>query len=232
MRPPSDPARSARDLDALLRDLGPQLRRGAPPTELSKCLPTGLPELDRLLAGGFPQGRLSEITGRLSSGRTSLALTLLARATRAEEVVAVVDGSDAFDPASARAAGVALERVLWVRAPELREVWRSAHKLLEARGFALVLLDLTDREASPTRATWTRLARAAGATATALIVSSSQRVAGTCAALSLEIKPARAHFTGTPALLEALETEVALVRHRTAAGERSARVRLRSPAVA
>jgi recombination protein RecA len=104
--------------------------------------PTGIPDLDRLLEGGFPHGRLSEIAGPLSSGRTSLALCLLARATRAGEMVAVVDAADAFDPASAQAAGARLDRVLWARAPGWREALRSAERLLEAHGFALVLLDL------------------------------------------------------------------------------------------
>ena len=104
-------------------------------------LATGIPALDQLLGGGFPRGRLSEVTGPLSSGRTSLALSLLAGATQRGEIVAAVDGADAFDPASAEDAGVLLDRVLWVRAPRGREALRSAERLLEAHGFALVLLD-------------------------------------------------------------------------------------------
>src|SRR5262247_1728780 len=99
----------------LLRDLGPRLRCGGAPVEARGCLPTGLPEIDRLLGGGFPRGRLCEIAGPLSAGRTSLALSLLARSTSAEEVCALVDAADGFDPPSAEAAGVSLERVLWAR---------------------------------------------------------------------------------------------------------------------
>jgi len=225
IRAPSD---TARRVDALLRDLGPQLRRGCPPTGPPARLPTGIPEIDRLLGGGAPRGGLSEIAGPISSGRTSLALALLARTTRAGEVVAVVDGSDAFDPASAEAAGVELDRVLWVRAPGPRKALRSTERLLKAHGFALVLLDRAGGDPRVAPATWPRLARAAAGTGTALVVLSAYRGAGSSATLSLEMKPNRALFTGTPALLEGLEIEAALVRHRSAPADRSASVRLRS----
>jgi RecA/RadA recombinase len=212
----------------LLRALGPRLRLGGLPAEALTRLPTGLPELDRLLAGGFPRGCVSEIAGPGSCGRTSLALALLAEATRAGEVVAVADGADAFDPASARAAGVVLERVLWMRARRTREALRGAERLLEARGFAVVLLDLG---APPTRvapAVWLRLGQAAGAAGAALVVLSQARATGAAAALALELAPARACFTGTPVLLEAFEIEIAQVRQRgrPAASPSSARLRL------
>ena len=215
-------------IEALLRDLGSQVRLGGPGEEQPEPrdrLATGIPELDHLLGGGFPRGRLSEVTGPLSSGRTSLALSLLAGATQRGEIVAAVDGADAFDPASAEDAGVLLDRVLWVRAPRGREALRSAERLLEAHGFALVLLDPTGEPVAP--AAWPRLARAAAATGTALVVLSTRRAAGTHADLAVELKSTRAHFTGTPVLLEALEIEVALVRRRTGPAGRSAALCLR-----
>lgn len=207
----------------LLQDLGPRLRRGGHPVEARACLPTGLPEIDRLLGGGFPRGRLSEIAGPLSAGRTSLALSLLARATAAEEVCALVDAADGFDPPSAEAAGVTLERVLWARPaagpPSL--ALRSAERLLEARGFALVLLDPAGREREVPRSAWARLARAAVASGSALVVLSRERAAGPQAEVALELGGLRAHFGGTPPLLEALEIEAVLVRHRAAGGSSS-----------
>jgi hypothetical protein len=219
-------------LDALLRDLGPRIRRGSPPVEPPAPLPTGIPQIDRLAGGGFPRGRLSEIAGPPSSGRTSLALALLAQSTRAGELAAVVDGADAFDPASALACGAALERVLWVRAPRLREALRSAERLLEARGFALVLLDLAAADLRVAPATWPRLARAAAASGTGLVVLSTQRAAGTAAELALHMKRVETHFRGTPALLEGFEAEAALVRCRTAPVQRTASVHLRGDAAA
>jgi len=86
------------------------LRERAAPLMVS----TGVAALDAL-TGGLPRGALSEITGSSSSGRTGVMLAALAGATCRQEVCALVDASDSFDPASAAAAGIDLERLLWVR---------------------------------------------------------------------------------------------------------------------
>ncbi len=75
---------------------------------------SGIPAIDAL-TGGLPRGCLTEICGPASSGRTTLLLAALAAATRRGEFCVVVDASDALDPRSAVAAGVELERLLWVR---------------------------------------------------------------------------------------------------------------------
>jgi hypothetical protein len=118
---------------------------------------------------------------------------------------------------------VNLERVLWARALTWRETLRCTEHLLEADGFPLVLLDFTAdpggtpriREHTPP-ATWIRLTRLATSTQTAVVLLSAKRLAGPHAEIALEMQPARARFTGAPALLEELETRVELVRHRTA----------------
>lgn len=71
--------------------------------------------LDDLLRGGLPVGSVSELTGPECSGRTSIALSFLARVTGAEKVCAWIDTSNTFDPASASAVGVDLKKLLWVR---------------------------------------------------------------------------------------------------------------------
>jgi len=60
--------------------------------------PSGIAELDGVLGGGFPRGSLVELCGPASSGRTSLAFSLLAQATERLEVCAFVDVSDSLDP--------------------------------------------------------------------------------------------------------------------------------------
>ena len=90
------------------------LRERAAPLTVS----TGVSALDAL-TGGLPRGALSEIAGPASSGRTGVMLAALAGATRHQEVCALVDASDSFDPASAAAAGVDLERLLWVRCSDM-----------------------------------------------------------------------------------------------------------------
>jgi hypothetical protein len=83
---------------------------------------SGIPAIDAL-TGGLPRGCLTEVCGPASSGRTTLLMATLAAATRRGEFCAVVDASDTLDPKSAAAAGVELERLLWVRCgcPELVE---------------------------------------------------------------------------------------------------------------
>jgi hypothetical protein len=78
---------------------------------------SGIPQLDAL-TGGLARGCLTEICGAASSGRTSVLLFALARATQRGEVCALVDTGDTFDPASAAAAGMEMSRLLWVRCGE------------------------------------------------------------------------------------------------------------------
>ena len=80
--------------------------------------PSGVTELDAALGGGFPRGSLVELCGPASSGRTSLAFSLLAQATERQEACAFVDVSDSLDPISLAAAGVELPRLLWIRCGE------------------------------------------------------------------------------------------------------------------
>src|SRR5580704_10520265 len=78
---------------------------------------SGIAAMDAL-TGGLPRGCLTEVCGPASSGRTALLLAALATATRRGEFCAVVDASDALDPQSVAAAGMDMERLLWVRCGE------------------------------------------------------------------------------------------------------------------
>ncbi len=77
--------------------------------------PTGIAAVDELLGGGLPIGAITEMTGPESSGRTSLALSYIARVAHEGNVCAWIDVSDALHAESAAAAGVDLSRLLWVR---------------------------------------------------------------------------------------------------------------------
>jgi RecA/RadA recombinase len=76
---------------------------------------TGIEPLDDLLQGGLPVGAVTELLGTECSGRTSVALSFLARMTGANKVCAWIDVSNTFDPTSAAAVGVNLKKLLWVR---------------------------------------------------------------------------------------------------------------------
>ena len=216
-------------LDALLRDLAADIQPGGAPALSTARLATGLPAVDRLLGGGFPRGRLAEIAGPLSSGRTSLALALLAETTRRGALVSVIDAADAFDPNSADAAGIDLARVLWARPPGISEALRCAEHVLNAGGFALVIVDLAfaaarERPHIPESA-WPRLRKSAASTDAGLVLLTRERLAGASADLALEFAVARARFAAQPSWLEALESDMRLVRNRAGPTERAALVR-------
>lgn len=85
------------------------------PKTVRPAAETGIKPLDDMLRGGLPVGAVTEITGPECSGRTSVALSFVARIMQANKVCAWIDVSNAFDPASAAAAGVNLKKLLWVR---------------------------------------------------------------------------------------------------------------------
>jgi hypothetical protein len=93
---------------------------GVTPASRLKAFPTpemvssGIPAIDAL-TGGLPRGCLTEVCGPVSSGRTSVLLATLGAFTQREEVCALVDATNAFDPRSAAAGGVSFEKLLWVR---------------------------------------------------------------------------------------------------------------------
>jgi hypothetical protein len=220
---------------ALPAALAERLRAGGLPAAAHE-LPrraTGVAEVDALLRGGLPRGRLCEIRGPLSSGRTSLVHAILAATTRAGEIAAVVDAADAFDAASAAAAGVDLERLLWARPPRAREALRCAERLLEARGFGVVVVDL-ERPAPPrgrdvggAASMWLRMTRSALASGTTLVLVGMR--AGPFAALALETRTERARFDA-PGWLDGLDARVAPLRSRIGAFSGAARVAWRTRA--
>ncbi len=212
-------------LEQLLRDFGPAIRRGTGIAHRTPAQATGLDAVDRLLGGGFPRGHLSEISGPVSAGRTSLALVLLERTTRSGELAAVIDPGDSFDPSSAARAGVALERVLWAHPPDQRRALQCTERLLQTEGFPLVVLDLVGRDRAIEPAAGLRLARLAAGNRSTLLILSQQRLSGPQAALSLDLRISRAHFSGRPSLFEGIESTAVVLRHRSAPTEGQARVR-------
>src|ERR1700680_1963486 len=162
----------------------------------------GVSELDAA-TGGLPRGCLTGIFGPASSGRTSPLVSILAAATRREEVCALVDAEDAFDPLSAAAAGVCLERLLWIRCGHNAEhALKAADLLIQGGGFGLVAMDLGDTPPQTARrislVSWFRLRRAVEYTPTVLVTLARQSNAKTCASLILECRRERAAWSGTP----------------------------------
>ncbi len=190
-------------------------------------LSSGLPALDGVLSGGWPQGRISEMVGPASSGRTGIAVATVAAATRRGEVAAWIDAADAFDPGTAREAGVALDRVLWVRPHSPTQAVRAAELVLEAGGFSVVVVDLTrsgaEAPAAPRsgrrerRSTLrVRLARAAERAGAVVLVLSGYPWAGTLAGVTVVLGRGTAGWgrreRGAPAWLSGLAAQARVER--------------------
>ncbi len=165
-----------------------------------ECVPTGIARLDAL-TGGLPRGAITEIHGPASSGRTSLMAAALAAAAEREEICALADTSDAFDPASAQAAGVDLSRLLWVLCggnPE--HALKAADMIVQAGGFGLVVLDLGDVSPQVARripmAAWFRLRRAIENTPTVMLLVEREQTVKSCASLVLEMRRETAAWSG------------------------------------
>ena len=162
--------------------------KGAP-----ELLSSGVAPIDSFTGGGLPRGAITEIFGPASSGRTSFMLSALAHATTHDEVCAVVDTSNVFDPSSASNAEINLERLLWIRcANNLEHAFKATDLLLQGGGFGLVMLDLADIATQDARriisSWWYRFRRTLEATPTVLVVIAEESCAKSCAALALELK--------------------------------------------
>jgi len=162
-------------------------------------LPSGISSLDSAL-GGIPRGCVTDIFGPASSGRTTILHSLMAQN---DEFCALVDASDAFDPTSAAAAGVALHRLLWIRCGGNAEhALQATDLLLQAGGFGLVVMDLGDIRPETARrislASWYRMRRAVENTLTALVVIERAPNARACAMLAIECARTRVQWSGAP----------------------------------
>ncbi len=169
--------------------------------EESKFASLHLTAVKRLWPKGLRRGIIAEINGRRSSGRTSLCFHVLVQATTCGEICAVVDGHDSFHPASAAAAGVHLERLIWVRCQGNTEAAiRAVDLLLHAGGFGVVLLDLCEANRRVLNrlplSYWYRFRRAVEHTPTILLVCAEAPQARSCASSNMEVKPKALQWTG------------------------------------
>ena len=97
------------------------------------------PPFERLVGWPLARGSCLALGGR---GATSLAWKMMARArTELGERVAYVDGTRAFFPPGASAAGVDLKSLLWLHCPDLGKALRAVELLLASRLFGLVVFD-------------------------------------------------------------------------------------------
>jgi recA bacterial DNA recombination protein len=239
------PALARTDLESLLRakqldrTLTTTLPKAADPRDPSLLAPTGFAPLDARLGGGLPRGQLSEIAGPRSSGRASLLVRLLASAAARGELVALVDVLDMFDPASAEAAGLALDRLLWVRGHmvaspglcrdmnqrALEQSIRALALVLQAGTCGLVVFDAA--EAPPAAigrlpfTTWLRVQRLVEGSQTAVVLVGGAPMARSAAGISVKLAGTRDSGPGTRGarfdgcLFEGIDVQARIVQARS-----------------
>lgn len=107
-----------------------------------KVIPTGSIALDLALGiGGVPRGRIIEIFGPESSGKTTLAIHILANAQKAGGNAAFIDAEHAFDPVYAGAIGVDLESLLISQPDTGEQALEIAETLVRSGGVDLIVVD-------------------------------------------------------------------------------------------
>ena len=105
-------------------------------------IPTGILSLDLALGvGGFPRGRMIEIYGPESSGKTTLALQAVAQAQKAGGSAAYIDAEHAMDPAYAKALGVDIDNMLIAQPDCGEEALEITEKLVRSSALDVIVID-------------------------------------------------------------------------------------------
>jgi recombination protein RecA len=107
-----------------------------------KGIPTGALSLDIALGGqGMPRGRICELFGPEGSGKTTLALHVIASAQKAGGVAALIDAEHAFDPTWARKLGVNLEQLLISQPSTGEEALETCEILIRSNAVDVIAID-------------------------------------------------------------------------------------------
>lgn len=131
-------------LTSLTKDFGKNslFKLGDRLTEEMPHLPFGILPLDFALGiGGMPRGRIAEVFGAESSGKTSLCLKLVASVQKNGGVAAYVDAEHALDPSWAKFLGVNVEQLLTAQPDSGEEALAITEKLAETNNVDLIIVD-------------------------------------------------------------------------------------------
>lgn len=106
-----------------------------------ETIPTGALSLDIALGGGIPKGRIIEIYGPESSGKTTLAIHILTEAQRKGEAVAFIDAEHAFDSKYAKNIGLDIDN-LYISQPDFGEqALEILETLVRSAAFGVIVVD-------------------------------------------------------------------------------------------
>ena len=115
---------------------------GSQPVEEIPVIPSGCIQLDMALGvGGFPRGRIIEIYGPESSGKTTLTLHAIAEAQKLGGVAALIDAEHAFDAVYARKLGVDIESLLVSQPDTGEQALDIAETLVRSGAIDIIVID-------------------------------------------------------------------------------------------
>ncbi|MBP7185728.1 MAG: recombinase RecA [Ruminococcus sp.] len=121
---------------------GAIMRLGQTKTLNVDAIPTGSMTLDMALGiGGVPRGRIVEIYGPESSGKTTVALSIIAQAQKMDGEVAFIDVEHALDPVYAQALGVNIENLLVSQPDSGEQALEIAEALIRSGAIDVIVLD-------------------------------------------------------------------------------------------
>jgi recombination protein RecA len=121
---------------------GSIMKVGDRPAVKVEAFSTGAPNLDVAIGvGGIPRGRVTEIFGPESSGKTTLCLHVIASAQRAGGVAAFIDAEHALDTEYARKLGVDVEALLISQPDTGEQALEIAEILIRSEAVAIVVID-------------------------------------------------------------------------------------------
>ncbi|MDX1690712.1 MAG: recombinase RecA [Acidimicrobiia bacterium] len=121
---------------------GAIMKLGADQVQQIAAIPTGALALDLALGiGGVPRGRIVEIYGPESSGKTTLALHIVAEAQRNGGIAAFIDAEHALDPVYARALGVDVDELLISQPDTGEQALEIADMLIRSGALDVVVID-------------------------------------------------------------------------------------------
>lgn len=106
-----------------------------------ECFPTGAVSLDLALGGGIPKGRIIEIYGPESSGKTTLTLHAIAEVQKAGGVAAFIDAEHALDPQYAQRIGVNLDNLLVSQPDNGEQALEIVETLVRSNAVDLIVVD-------------------------------------------------------------------------------------------
>lgn len=106
-----------------------------------ECISTGSISLDLALGGGIPKGRIVEVYGPESSGKTTLTLHVIAEAQRNGGTAAFIDAEHALDPAYAKRIGVDVENLLLSQPDNGEQALEIVETLVRSNAVDVIVVD-------------------------------------------------------------------------------------------